>query len=42
MPATFEPIGRWRSWGEREIRRFHSVAAAELDHWGYSDRRDPR
>jgi protein-tyrosine sulfotransferase len=42
MPETFEPIGRWRSWGEREIRRFHSVAAAELDHWGYSDRRDPR
>ena len=28
-PEGFDPIGRWRSWTEREVRRFHAVAAAE-------------
>jgi hypothetical protein len=36
-PEGFDPIGRWRSWTEREVRRFHAVAAAELAHWGYAD-----
>jgi protein-tyrosine sulfotransferase len=36
-PASFDPVGRWRRWDERELRRYLSVAAAELRHWGYLD-----
>ena len=35
-PEGFDPVGRWRSWTDREIRRFDAVAAAELAHWGYA------
>lgn len=37
VPEAFDPVGRWRSWSEREIRQFRSVAANELLHWGYGD-----
>jgi hypothetical protein len=37
VPASFDPIGRWRLWSQRELRQFHSVAAGELRHWGYVD-----
>jgi protein-tyrosine sulfotransferase len=39
---AFDPVGRWRSWSESEMRRFRSVAAGELLHWGYPDSEDPR
>lgn len=34
-PEVFDPVGRWRVWSAREIRRFGAVASAELAHWGY-------
>lgn len=37
VPEGFDPVGRWRSWSMREVRRFHSVAGKELAHWGYAD-----
>lgn len=37
VPEAFDPVGRWRSWSEREIHQFRSVAASELLHWGYVD-----
>lgn len=41
VPEAFEPVDRWRSWSEREIRQFRS-AAGELLHWGYPDSDDTR
>lgn len=35
VPTSFDPIGRWRGWSERELRQYLSVAGAELRHWGY-------
>lgn len=31
----FEPVGRWRSWSQRDRRRYESLAAEELVRWGY-------
>ena len=35
--ADFDPVGRWRTWSRRDLRRFDAVAGAELAHWGYPD-----
>ncbi|HJU87235.1 MAG TPA: sulfotransferase [Gemmatimonadota bacterium] len=34
-PAGFDPVGRWRAWSARDVRRFGAVASAELERWGY-------
>jgi protein-tyrosine sulfotransferase len=39
-PEDFDPVGRWRSWTEREVRRFDAVAGDELARWGYADAGD--
>lgn len=31
----FDPVGRWRSWSEKERSRYESVAGGELERWGY-------
>lgn len=40
-PEAFDPVGRWRAWSARDIRRFGTVASAELAHWGYETAEAP-
>lgn len=40
VAEDFDPVGRWRSWSGRDLRRFHAVASGELAHWGYPDARE--
>jgi protein-tyrosine sulfotransferase len=40
-PEAFDPVGRWRAWSARDVRRFASVASAELAHWGYGPAEAP-
>lgn len=40
-PEGFDPVGRWQSWSDRDQRRFHAVAGAELAQWGYADSEGP-
>jgi hypothetical protein len=34
-PEAFDPVGRWRAWSARDVRRFGAIASAELERWGY-------
>ena len=40
-PEAFDPVGRWRAWSARDVRRFLSVASGELAHWGYEPAEAP-
>lgn len=39
--AAFDPVGRWRSWSARDVRRFAAAASGELARWGYDGSETP-